>query len=171
MSGRPESGEYAPYYGRYIDLVPEEDICSALTAGGESTQNLLASIGEDRSMFRYAPDKWSIRGLVGHIIDSERIFGYRALCIARGEKQPLPGFDEKQYAQEAAFDAVPLRRLGEELALVRWAGVLMLRGFPETAWHREGVASDARVTVRALAYMILGHERHHLRVLRERYLS
>src|SRR5688572_5314546 len=101
MSGRPESDEYAPYYGRYIDLVPEEDICSALVATGESTQKLLASIGEERSTFRYAPDKWSIRELVGHIIDAERIFGYRALCIARGEKQPLPGFDEKQYQQGA----------------------------------------------------------------------
>jgi hypothetical protein len=171
MLRRPESSEYAPYYGRYIDLVPEEDICAALTTEGESTQELLASIGEERSTVRYAPDKWSIRQLVGHVIDSERIFGYRALCIARGEKQPLPGFDQEQYAQGAAFDGLPLRRLAEELALVRRAGVLMLRGLPEPAWHRDGVASDVRVTVRALAYIILGHERHHLRVLRERYLS
>lgn len=171
MSRRPAAEEHAPYYGRYIDLVPEEDICAALAAQAEETQRMLSSIGAERAGFRYAPGKWSIKEVIGHVTDSERVFGFRALAIARGETTPLPGFDENEYVRNAGFDRCSLDELADALALVRRANVLFFRSLPPIAWERRGVANDNPVSVRALAYIILGHERHHLNVLRERYLS
>ncbi|HEV8657062.1 MAG TPA: DinB family protein [Thermoanaerobaculia bacterium] len=166
---RPDSSEHAPYFSRYIDLVPETDIIGALESQAAETQKLLAKVDESRGGYRYEPDKWSIRQVVGHIEDSERVFAYRALSFARGEKQPLPGFDQNEWMQTAAFDSSTLRQRVESLGLVRRSTIALFRSLDDEAWERSGIANNASITVRALAYTALGHERHHLRVLRERY--
>lgn len=171
MSTRPAPTEYAPYFARYVDLVPEDDICAALREQGSATESILQLLNDKQASFRYAPDKWSVKQLVGHVTDAERIFGYRALAIARGETRQLPGFDEKSYGVTGEFDRRPWADLIGELATVRQATVALFRGLPEEAWERSGVANDNRITVRSLAYVTLGHERHHLNVLRERYLQ
>jgi uncharacterized damage-inducible protein DinB len=168
---RPEPSEHAPYFKRYIDLVPETDIVAALKKQGDETQQLIASLGEERAAYRYAPGKWSIKGVLGHIADSEKIFGYRLLAIARGEKSSLPGFDENEYANNAHFDDWPLRDLAESLSLVRRANVLTVRNLSADDWNRRGIANQNETTALALAFTLVGHERHHLNVLRERYLT
>ena len=126
-------------------------------------------LDDERAQYRYAPDKWSIKEVIGHITDAERIIGYRALAVARGEMKSLPGFDENAYVENAKFDAWPLGQLAETFALVRRSHIVLFRNFPEEAWTRRGLANDSPVSVRGLVYTILGHERHHLGVLRERY--
>lgn len=170
-AGRPQAGEFATYYGRYIDLATEDDIVAALDAQSHETATLLGGISEQQAAHRYEPDKWSVKQLVGHVIDAERIFAYRALCIARGDATPLPGFDQDPYVANAASDDRPIADLAEEFGTVRKANVMMLRALPAEAWDRRGVASDNPISVRALAFILLGHERHHLRILRERYLG
>jgi len=168
---RPSESDYAPYFKRYIDLVPETDIAAALEKQGEETQQLIASLTEERAAHRYAPGKWSVKGVLGHVVDSEKIFGYRLLAIARGEKNSLPGFDENEYANNAHFDDWPLRDLAESLAVVRRGNVLTIRNLSEEDWTRRGVANNNETTALALAFTLLGHERHHLNILRDRYLS
>jgi hypothetical protein len=164
MSNRPAATE-----ARYIALVPEEDIISAMEAQTRETEKLLRSISEQKAAFRYAPDKWTIKTLVRHFTDTERIFAYRLLAIARGEKQPLPGFEEKEYASASAADERKFSDLIDEYRAVRAATLSLLHGLPSAAWDRTGTASDKPISVRALAFNTLGHERHHLRVLREKY--
>lgn len=166
---RPDSTEYAPFYAGYIDLVPEDDVLAAIQTQSSETQKVLSSIDEARASYRYAEGKWSVKEMFGHITDGERVFGYRALCISRGEEQALPGFDEKEYTANANFDSWKIGDLAEQYALVRRANIVMFRNLPPDAWTRRGTASNNPVTVRALAYMMVGHERHHLRVLHERY--
>ena len=170
-AGRPQTGEFASYYQRYIDLATEDDIVAALDAQSHETATLLGGISEEQSSHRYEPGKWSIKQLVGHVTDGERIFAYRALCIARGDTTPLPGFEQDPYVANAASDDRPIADLAEEFATVRKANVMMLRALPEEAWSRVGTASDNQISVRAIAFILLGHERHHLRILRERYLG
>jgi hypothetical protein len=169
--GRPQPGEYASDYQRYIDLAIEDDVVAALDAQSHETATLLAGISEQQAAHRYEPDKWSVKQLVGHVIDGERIFAYRALRIARGDTTPLPGFDQDPYVANAASDDRPIADLAEEFAVLRKANVMMFRALPEEAWSRVGTASDNTITVRALAFILLGHERHHARILRERYLG
>ena len=164
MSNRPAATE-----GRYIALVPEDDAVSALQNQMKDTEKLLRSIGEQKATFRYAPDKWSIKTLVRHFTDTERIFAYRILVIARGEKQSLPGFDENSYAAASNADDRKLADLVDEYRAVRAATLALLRGLSAEAWNRTGVANDKSVSVRAIAFNTLGHERHHLKVLREKY--
>lgn len=168
---RPHANEHAPYYARYVDLVPETDILGALEKQAAETQSVLSAIDESRAQFRYAPDKWSIKQLVGHIEDSERVFTYRALTFARGGTTPLPGFDEKEFMARSPFDSTTMKQRNEGLANVRRATMSLFRALDDEAWERGGIASEANVTVRALAYITLGHERHHLKILRERYLG
>jgi hypothetical protein len=168
---RPDTSEHAPYFSRYIDLVPETDVVTALQTQSDETQQLLATIGEDRAAHRYAPDQWSIKGLAGHVADSERIFGYRLLAIARGDVNSLPSFDEVEYANNAGFDRWSLRDLAESLALARRANVLMARNLSDEDWDRRGIANNNPTSARAVAFTMLGHERHHLKVLHERYLA
>ena len=169
MRGRPEQGEFAPYYNTYIRLVPGDDVVSHLSAQLAETLPLLRSISEDKSLYRYAEGKWSIRQIIGHLIDGERVFGYRALCIARGETQNLPGFDENEYMPNAPYENVELEDLLSEFRLVRLSNIAMMRNFDDDAWTRVGTANGTPVTVRALAFIMVGHVRHHMGVLRERY--
>lgn len=166
---RPADTDYPPFYARYIELVPEENVVRALDAQSAETQRLLASLDETHAAYRYEPGKWSVKQVIGHMNDSERIFGYRMLAIARGETQPLPGFDEELYAANANFDDWKVGDLAEHYALGRRANIVFLRNLAPDAWSRRGIANDAPVNVTALAYTIVGHERHHLSVLRDRY--
>ncbi|MEA2329642.1 MAG: hypothetical protein QOE68_4601 [Thermoanaerobaculia bacterium] len=170
-AGRPQDGEYASDYQRYIDLATEDDIVAALDAQSHETATLLGTISEQQASHRYEPDKWSIKQLVGHVTDGERIFAYRALCIGRGDATPLPGFEQDPYVANGGSDDRSISELAEELATVRRANVMMFRAFSEDAWKRVGTASDNPISVRAVAFIMLGHERHHLRILRERYLG
>ena len=158
-----------PLYQRYADLVSEKEIVTALEEQGKKTAALLRSIDEKKASFRYAPDKWSVKGVVGHFTDAERIFCYRALAIARGEKKSLPGFDETTYGPAGEFDRRSMSSLADDYEAARRSTVAFFRGLPDEAWNRRGVANEVPVDVRGLAYITLGHERHHLRVLRERY--
>ena len=169
MSTRPAATEYPAYVQRYIDLVPEEDIIAGLEKQGRETSALLRSISEERGAWRYAPEKWSVKTVVRHFTDAERIFGYRALAIARGEKKPLPGFEETEYAAASDADLQRMRDLADEYESVRRSTVAFYRGLSPEAWKRSGSANNNPATVRGLAYTTLGHERHHLKVLREKY--
>ena len=166
---RPDATEYAQPYAGYVANVPEDDILGAIEEQSAVTQKLLASLDESRAMFRYAESKWSVKEVLGHFIDTERIFAYRALAIARGETQPLPGFDEGDYVRNADFDSWKLGDLSEHYALVRRSTIVLFRNFPAEAWERRGTASGYPITARAIAWIIVGHERHHVKVLRERY--
>jgi len=170
-TGRPGEGEYAGYASDDIDQVPGDDAVAALEAAEAETLALLAPLGEERGDARYAPGKWTIRQIVGHLIDDERIFVYRALCVARGDTQALPGFDEKGYARHAGFEHRTMTDLLAEYCAVRHATLAFFRGLPAEAWHRRGTVNDYTASVRGLAFHIAGHELHHLRVLRERYLT
>jgi|ERR1051325_2628770 hypothetical protein len=170
-SGRPNDGEFHHLHASYVALVPEEDICAAAESAARDVAALLAGIDEENSKHRYAAEKWSIKQLVGHVADAERIFAYRALCIARGETQSLPGFDENEYMRQANFDERPFAELVADLNAARQSSIALLRGFGDEAWMREGVANKQRVTVRGVGYAMVGHARHHMNVLRERYLQ
>lgn len=167
---RPTSNDYAPPYAGYVANVPEDDIFSTLEQQSTITQQLLASIDESKGAFRYAEGKWSVKEVIGHFIDAERIFAYRMLAIARGEQQPLPGFEENDYVENADFDRWKLTDLAEHYALVRRSTIVLMRNFSEEAWDRRGIASDNPIAVRAIPWIMVGHERHHGKVLRERYL-
>ena len=166
---RPDSTEYGSWYAGYVSLVPEEDVLSAIETQSSETQKLIASVGEDRASYRYAEGKWSIKEVIGHLTDAERVFGYRALCFSRGDQNALPGFDENGYVRTANFDSWRVGDLAEAYALNRRANIVFFRNLPPDAWDRRGIASENPVTVRALAYIIAGHDRHHVKVLRERY--
>jgi hypothetical protein len=166
----PEATEYAPYYGRYVSLVPEGDIVETLTRQLDSTLATLGGIDEEKAGYRYAPGKWSIKELVGHVIDGERIFAYRALRFARNDRTELPGFEQDDYIRHAGFDVCALGDIVQEFAFVRRANLLMFSRLDKEAWQRRGIASSAEVTVRALAFIMAGHERHHMEILRARYL-
>lgn len=170
-TSRPDATEYLPYFDRYISLVPDGDILSILSEQLNETLALLQSIPEERAGFRYAPDKWSIKQLVGHMIDAERIFAYRALRFARNDATPLPGFEQDDYIRGSSFDDYPLQELAEEFASVRRATLFLFRHLSEEAWMRKGAANESEISVRALAYSLAGHELHHREILRNRYLQ
>ena len=167
---QPATSEYAPYYGKYVSLVQAGDILSLLEEQLEETLALLANVPEESGVYRYAPGKWSVKELVGHIVDTERIFSYRALRFARQDQTPLPGYEQDEYIRGAAFDACPLAELAEELSAVRRSNIFLFRHLDEAAWMRQGTADGKPFTVRALAYIIAGHELHHREILRSRYL-
>jgi hypothetical protein len=169
MIGRPEAGEAAEYYGKYIALATGSDIIEALERQSDLEERLFSEISEDRSMFRYAPGKWSIRQLLNHVTDTERAFAFRALWFARGFSEPLPGYDQDIAAAGSGADNIPWARHIEEFRNVRLSTIILLRNLPPEAWMREGVASGNRFTVRALAYITAGHSAHHLNILKERY--
>ncbi|MCY4573799.1 MAG: DinB family protein [Gemmatimonadetes bacterium] len=168
--GRPAPDEYADFYGTYIAAV-KEPLLDTLEAEADAWRALLADVPPDREGHRYAPGKWSVREVVGHVIDAERMFATRAMAFARGDRSHFPSFDENAYADNSGADRRSLADLTDELAAVRRATVLLLRSFDEQTWSRRGVASGYEFTVRSLAWIIAGHSRHHRRVLAERYLG
>ena len=166
---RPADGEFAPFYAAYIAAVPDGDLLTHLGTEGKATAAWLAALDSASARHRYAAGKWSVLEVLGHVADSERVFAYRALRIARGDATPLAGFDENLYAAAAGHDARTPSDLAAELAAVRAATVALLASLPAEAWDRRGVANGHAVSVRALAWMTAGHALHHLRILRERY--
>lgn len=168
---KPAASEHNPYYSKYIDRVPAGDIIAQLETQAEESVRLLAGLTAEQAEHRYAPGKWSIKEVVGHIADAERIFAYRALRIGRGDATPLASFDENTYVPTGEFGARTLADLIAEFRAVRAATVAMYRGFPVAAMTRLGTASDSPASVRALAWTIAGHELHHMNILRERYLA
>lgn len=170
-SERPAPEEYHPFYQGYVALVPEGDLLDALAHQSADMVSLLERVSEERAGQSYEPGKWTFKELVGHVIDGERVFAYRAMCLARGESQPLPGMDQDTYVQHANFNARTLADLVAEFEHVRASTLHLIRGFDASAWSRRGVVNDNEITVRALAHIIAGHTAHHLKVLRERYLA
>ncbi len=170
-TNRPEPNEYAPYYEKYVSLVKEDDVLGALRRQIDDSLATLRAVSPEESLRRYAPGKWSLREVVGHLIDTERIFAYRALRFARADRTELPGFEQDSYAPAAKSDERSWADLLTEMELVRRANVLMFEGLPDEAWSRRGVASQNEMSVRALAYNIAGHELHHMKIVRERYLA
>jgi hypothetical protein len=168
---RPSSSEYAPFYAGYVAGVPDGDLIALLEQQAEETATLFGGIPDEKSLHRYAPGKWSIREVLGHIIDGERVFSYRALTFARGDAGPLPSFDENAWASTSNAGRRTMKSLLAEYRAVRAATVALFRSFGEEELTRSGIASKNPVTVRALAYIVAGHERHHLKILRERYLA
>jgi hypothetical protein len=171
MLGRPQPDEAAPYYFGYIDQVPGDDVMAVLDAQGREAGAFLKVISEERSLHRYAPDKWSIRQVLSHVNDVERVFVFRALWFARGFDSPLPSFDEKPCSAAARSDDRPWASHVMEFRAVRLATLAFFQGLPDEAWSRTGIASDNRFSVRAIAYILAGHVAHHTAVLRERYLQ
>jgi DinB superfamily len=169
LVARPQPDEYAPYYERYISLVPGEDILGALDQQRRQTMMLLCSRDEADGDYRYAPGKWSAKEVLGHVCDSERIFAYRALRIARADATPLASFEQDDYVKNGPYAQCKFTDVVEDFIAVRRATISMLRYLDEAAWVRRGVASGKEVTVRALAYMIAGHELHHRKILEEKY--
>ncbi|MEW5842902.1 MAG: DinB family protein [Bacteroidota bacterium] len=168
---RPDQNEYAPSYQQYIKDVPQIDILEYLKQQLDETVKLFSGVSEEKALFRYAPDKWSVKEVLGHIMDGERIFAYRALCISRGEKNSLPGFEQNDYVANANFDKLNLVDIVEEFAALRKSNLKMFGNFSEEMWTRKGIANKNEVTVRAIVYLLAGHALHHLNVVRERYLS
>ena len=166
---RPSETEYAPFYAGYVALVPEARILDVLESQADEVLALAGRVPGEREGFRYAEGKWSVRQVMGHLVDAERVFGFRAFCFSRGEQAALPSFDENTYVAAARSDTLPLRELAEEFALVRRSNLVILRRLEAPEWAQAGTASGHPVTVRALAWMMAGHPRHHLRILHERY--
>jgi uncharacterized damage-inducible protein DinB len=171
MIARPEPGEYAPYYDRYISLVEGSDILGTLDAQRRQMMLLLSGRDEADGDYRYAADKWNAKEVLGHMCDAERIFAYRALRIARADRTPMEGFEQDDYVKNGPFAAAPLADVVEDYIAVRRATLALLRNLDEAAWMRRGVANKHEVSVRALGYMIAGHELHHRRILEEKYFS
>jgi uncharacterized damage-inducible protein DinB len=171
MVARPEQGEYAPYYDRYISLITGTDILGTLDAQRRQTMILLSGRDEADGEFRYAPDKWNAKEVLGHVCDTERIFAYRALRIARGDQTPMAGFEQDDYVKNGPFARISMEEIVEDYIAVRRATLTLLRNLDEAAWVRRGVANKNEVSVRALAYIIAGHEVHHRRILEEKYFG
>ena len=170
MSGRPAAKEFAAYYSTYVDLITSDDILGTLQSQLDMTLSALTGISEEKSLHRYSAEKWSIRQLLNHVADTERVFVYRALWFARGFDTALPGFDQNVAVPAAAAEQFSWASHVEDFRAVRAATLTFFRNLPEEAWDRSGVASGNPVTVRALAYIIAGHVEHHIAILQERYL-
>lgn len=168
---RPDPSEYAAFYRRYVDGVPDGDILATLRRQGDETLGMFRDLDEPRALHRYAPGKWSLKELLGHVIDTERIFAYRAMRFARGDRTPLPGFEQDDYIGPGRFDARPTIDLAGEFDATRAATIALFSGLPAEAVARSGVASGNPMTVRAIAWIIAGHERHHVRIATEKYLT
>lgn len=171
LISKPQAGEFAANFAGYIELVPDGDVLGTLATQNHETVTTLRAVSDADSLKRYAADKWSVREVLGHMIDGERIFAYRALRFARNDHTPLPGFEQDDYIGPGQFDARPWSGLISEFEVVRQSNLAMFRGFPQEAWSRQGIATGNPISVRALAYVIAGHERHHMKILREKYLG
>jgi DinB superfamily len=165
---RPDSTEYAPYYTKYVQLVAESDIVTAMTAQLGETIALLCRVSEHEACVHLHPYTWSIKDVVGHLTDAERVFACRALRFARNDSTPLPGFDENPYVEVAEFDQQPVGDLVAGFEAVRRSSICLFQSLADVAWCRRGIANGNEVSVRGLAYIIVGHERHHMAIVRRR---
>lgn len=168
---RPAETEFAEYYRKYVRLVPDGDIVAILATQIEDTLALVRDLTEQQALHAYAPGKWTVKQVIGHIIDAERVFSYRMMRFARRDTTPLASFDENEYAANAMSDARPLASLIAELSAVRRSTVALLAGLPADAWTRSGPASGYQASVRAIAWITAGHELHHREILSSRYLN
>ena len=171
MIGRPEANEAASYYSLYIDRITSDNIVAVLESQLTDITNFLQAISEEKSLYRYAPDKWSIRQLLNHVNDTERVFLFRAFWFARGFPDELPSYDQEVAAATANADEFSWASHIEDFRAVRESTLTFWQNLPDEAWSRSGIASGNRVTVRALAYILAGHAAHHTAVLQERYLT
>lgn len=168
---RPKPGEYDPYYDRYISLIPGNDVITTLASQIPKTVALLASRSEEDGDRRYAPGKWSVKEALGHMIDTERIMSYRALRIARNDRTPIEGFEQDDYVRDGPHGGILLANLVEEFKTVRAATLAFFRNLGPADWTRRGTANTKEITVRAVAFVIAGHEVHHRQILEERYFQ
>jgi uncharacterized damage-inducible protein DinB len=168
---RPKTGEYHPYYDRYISLIPGNDIIATLEKQFPKTIALLSGRTEEEGNFRYAPGKWALREVLGHMNDTERIMAYRLLRFSRGDQTPIEGYEQDDYVRDGPFADLTLAALIEEFKTIRAGTLTLLRNLRPQDWIRRGVANKNEISVRALAYVIAGHELHHRGVLEEHYFG
>ena len=168
---RPLADEYPKAFAGYVSLVPEADILAVLRTQTELVREVARRTSPQRETYSYAPGKWTLRQVVGHVGDAERVFGYRTLCISRGDPAPLPGFDENAYVDAASFNDIHLAALVDEFASLRSANLRLIETLRVDQWPAAGIANGNAITVRGLAYVMAGHVHHHLKVLRDRYMA
>jgi len=168
---KPEKSEYDPYYEKYISLVDESELMATLENQSDEIRSLTSKLGEDRGTFAYAEGKWTVKEVLSHLVDGERMFAYRIFRIARGDRTPIEGFEQEGYIENSHANERSFADLQEEFELLRRANMLFLRNLGEQDWTRVGVANNVEISVRALAYIMAGHIRHHAAILRERYLG
>ena len=168
---RPAAGEYVPYYEKYIALVPDGDLIDILARNADETLAIIRAQPPQLADFAYAPGKWTVKEVIGHLCDAERIFTYRLLRIARADQTLLAGFDENEYVPNGFFTERTLESLLEEFAAIRQGTIALIAGLPDEAWSNSGVANDAPISARAIAYIVAGHELHHREILLTRYVS
>lgn len=166
---RPQPDEYGDFYEGYINLVNEPNVIQSLIQQGQQVYALIRQLTDDEVNHRYAEDKWSVKEIIGHLVDTERIMAYRALCISRGEQTALPGYDHESYVEQGNFDQRSLQSLSTEYDALRNANISMFSSFSKEQMLRKGTANKVSVSVRALAFIIAGHEKHHLNILEEKY--
>jgi len=167
---KPAITEYPEHYRNYVNLVPEGNIVEIIGSQLNDTKKLLADITKEQADFRYAEGKWSVLEVVGHVMDTERIMNYRILRMARGDQTPLAGYDDEKYVEESSFSTRTIADLLSEWTVVRAATVALLKGLPEGAWTKTGFANNGEFTVNSIAYIIAGHERHHVGLLKSKYM-
>ncbi|SFL42904.1 DinB superfamily protein [Paenibacillus sp. 1_12] len=170
MSIRPSIDEYDAYFERYVRWVPEGDIRNILAQSLKHTTDVLSILTEDQANYQYAPGKWKLKEVLGHITDNERIMSYRLLRIARGDQTPLAAYDQDTLMSGATFDTCPLSDLLEDYTMVRRSTLNLLRGLSDEAWSRRGIVSGSESSARAWAYILAGHELHHMSVIKDKYL-
>jgi DinB superfamily len=166
---RPDPSEYPAYHEAYVALVPGSDVIGALTKQVDDMSRFLDSVKDPN--FAYAPGKWTIRQILSHLVDAERVFAYRALCLARNDKTPLPAFEQDDYVTYGPSPSLPMSDLRDEYQSVRRASITLFRNLPEEAWSRRGTVNQYAASAAGLAFCIAGHELHHLKILREKYLA
>ena len=171
MIGKPETAGLADYQIGYINKVSGNDIIAFLQGQLQTTLSLLHGISEQKAGYRYSPEKWSLKEVVGHVIDAERVFAYRALVFARNDSTPLPGFDQDPWVEHSKHGQVALSELAAEFESVRRSSIHLFRHLEPEAWKRQGIANNTPITVHTLAFLIGGHTEHHVNILRSRYLS
>ncbi len=166
---RPRTGDNNPYYDRYISLIGDGDIIETLEEQRKTSEKSLNTFTEEQGNYSYANGKWTVKEVLGHVIDTERIMAYRALAFARNEDQSLPGFEQDDYVAESNFNKRSLVDMINEFRTVRESNIILFKSFDEEILDRRGTASESEVTVLALIYIIAGHEKHHMKILRKKY--
>lgn len=165
----PEPDEYGDFYKEYISLVDGSNVIQTLIRQGQQTYATMRKLTPDEANYRYEDNKWSVKEIIGHLVDTERIMAYRALCISRGENSPLPGYNQDEYVEHADFDNRSLQNLSTEYDALRNANISMFSSFTRDQILRKGTANNVNISVRALAFIIAGHEKHHLNILEDKY--